>query len=138
MDIFTHTLSGIAAASAVAGFSCRSLKNKFLMICCGAAGAMLPDLDAVTRWPAFDTVIGKALGLSQTGRDIYYGHHWYSHHHFMHSITAGAIFTRQRRGRCPAGSYNNGFRSVACLIERHTISCSGIHIDTQLPLRYIF
>lgn len=93
MDIFTHTLAGIAAASAIAGFSSRSLKDKFLMICCGAAGAMLPDLDAVTLWPAFDTVIGKAVGLSQTGRNIYCGHYWYSHHQFMHSLAGGVIFT---------------------------------------------
>jgi inner membrane protein len=93
MDIFTHTLSGMAAATAIAATSSRSLKDKFLMIGCGAAGAMLPDLDAITRWPDFDAVIGKTLGLSQAGRDIYYGHHWYSHHNFMHSLAAAAIFT---------------------------------------------
>jgi inner membrane protein len=93
MDIFTHTLSGMAAATAVAALSGRSLKDQFLIICCGAAGAMLPDLDALTRWPDFDAVIGKALDLSRTGRDIYYGHHWYSHHGFMHSLAAAAIFT---------------------------------------------
>jgi inner membrane protein len=93
MDILTHTLSGAAAASAIAAFSSRSLKDKFLMIGCGAAGAMLPDLDAVTRWPDFDAVIGKAAGLSQAGRDIYCGHHWYSHHNFMHSLAAAVMFT---------------------------------------------
>lgn len=93
MDILTHTLSGMAAASAIATFSSRSLKDKFLMIGCGAAGAMLPDMDAVTRWPDFDAVIGKALSLSETGRSIYYGQHWYSHHNFMHSLAAAAIFT---------------------------------------------
>ena len=115
MDIFTHTLSGIAAATAVAATSSRPLKDKFLMLGCGAAGAMLPDLDAVTRWPDFDTVIGRALGLSETGRDIYYGHHWYSHHNFMHSLAAAATFTlagaligylccrRRSGGRCASG-----------------------------------
>jgi inner membrane protein len=93
MDIFTHTLSGMAAATAVAAISGRSLKDRFLMICCGAAGAMLPDLDAVTHWPDFDAVIGKTLDLSRTGRNIYYGHNWYSHHNFMHSLAAAAIFT---------------------------------------------
>lgn len=93
MDIFTHTLSGMAAATAIASTSIRSLKAKFLMTCCGAAGAMLPDLDAITRWPDFDAVIGKALGLSQTGRSIYCGQHWYSHHNFMHSLAAAALFT---------------------------------------------
>jgi inner membrane protein len=93
MDILTHTLSGTAAASVIAAFSSRSLKDKFLIICCGAAGAILPDVDAVTRWSAFDTVIGKALGLSQTGRIIYCGRHWYSHHNFMHSLAAAAMFT---------------------------------------------
>jgi inner membrane protein len=93
MDILTHTLSGAAAASAIAAFSSRSLKGKFLIIFFGAAGAMLPDLDAVTRWPGFDAVIGKTLGLSQTGRSIYFGQHWYSHHNFMHSLAAAAIFT---------------------------------------------
>jgi inner membrane protein len=114
MDIFTHTLSGMAAASAVAALSSRSLKDKFLMISCGAAGAMLPDLDAVTRWPDFDAVIGNALGLCQTGRNIYYGRHWYSHHNFIHSLAAAAIFTLagaligylycRRRSRCSSAS----------------------------------
>jgi inner membrane protein len=93
MDILTHTLSGAAAASAIAAVSSRPLKDKFLIIFCGAAGAMLPDLDAVTLWSGFDPVIGKALALSQTGRSIYFGQHWYSHHNFMHSLTAAAIFT---------------------------------------------
>jgi inner membrane protein len=116
MDIFTHTFSGMAAATAIAATSSRSLKDKFLMIGCGAAGAMLPDLDAVTRWPDFDAVIGKALGLSQTGRNIYYGHHWYSHHNFMHSLAAAALFTlagalmgylycRRRSGRGSASAF---------------------------------
>jgi inner membrane protein len=119
MDIFTHTLSGMAAATAVAALSFRSLKDKFLIICCGAAGAMLPDLDAVTRWTDFDAVIGKAFSLSQTGRSIYYGQHWYSHHSFMHSLASAAIFTlagallgylycRLRSGRCPASTFIPG------------------------------
>lgn len=93
MDILTHTLSGAAAASAIAAVSSRPLKDKFLIIFCGAAGAMLPDLDAVTLWSGFDPVIGKTLALSQTGRSIYFGQHWYSHHNFMHSLAAAAIFT---------------------------------------------
>jgi inner membrane protein len=123
MDIFTHTLSGIAAASAIAAFSSRPPKDKFMMICCGAAGALLPDLDAVTRWSGFDTVIGKALDLGETGRTIYSGHHWYSHHHFMHSLAAAALFTLagasmgyyycRRRSRCRSASTfilgRNGF-----------------------------
>jgi inner membrane protein len=93
MDIFTHALSGITAAAAAAAISSRPLRDKLLMIGCGAAGAMLPDLDAITLWPDFDAVIGKALGLSQSGRGIYYGRHWYSHHNFMHSLAAAAMLT---------------------------------------------
>jgi len=93
MDILTHTLSGITAATAIAAFSNRSLWKKSLLIACGAAGAILPDIDAITRWPGFDAVIGSTLGLSQGGGSIYYGNHWYSHHNFTHSLAAGAIFT---------------------------------------------
>jgi inner membrane protein len=93
MDILTHTLSGIAAASAIAAFSSRPLKDKFMMIGCGAAGAMLPDLDSASRWSGFDITAGKLLGLGEPGRAIYSGHHWYSHHHFMHSLAAAALFT---------------------------------------------
>ncbi len=93
MDILTHTLSGIAAATAIAAFSNRSLRKKSLLIACGAGGAILPDIDAITRWTRFDTHIGSILGLSQTGRSIYYGNHWYSHHNFTHSLAAGVVFT---------------------------------------------
>ncbi len=93
MDILTHTLSGVAAATGIAAFSAKPLWQKTLMICCGAAGAIVPDIDAVTRWSKFDAVIGGLTDSAQSGRSIYFGNHWYSHHNFFHSLAAGAIFT---------------------------------------------
>lgn len=93
MDILTHTLSGIAVAGAVAGLTSKSLSQKAAIILCGAAGAVLPDIDAITYWSQFDTLIGRPLDLAMSGRDIYFANHWYSHHNWTHSLAAGAIFT---------------------------------------------
>jgi len=93
MDILTHTLSGMAAAGVIAGLSSKPLAKKAVMIGFGALGAMLPDIDAITLWSKFDDVIGARLGLPASGARIYFGHFWYSHHHWAHSLAAGALFT---------------------------------------------
>jgi inner membrane protein len=93
MDIITHTLSGIAVATGVVGLSGKPWNKKILVICCGAVGALLPDMDAVTRWPGFDATIGRWLDLPQSGRAIYFANFWYSHHNFCHSLAAGVLFT---------------------------------------------
>ncbi len=56
-------------------------------------GGLLPDLDAISMWSRFDRIIGPVFGLEQTGRVIYSGKWWYSHHGFMHSLVAALLFT---------------------------------------------
>ena len=46
MDIYTHVLSGVAASTAVASLSRKNWKKKALIVCLGALGGMLPDIDA--------------------------------------------------------------------------------------------
>jgi inner membrane protein len=80
MDIVSHTLSGIAAATVVASFSAKKLPAKALILVSGAAGGALPDADALS------IVIASRV-------DIYTSNYWYSHHQFFHSILAGFLFT---------------------------------------------
>ncbi|MEM7372517.1 MAG: metal-dependent hydrolase [Bacteroidota bacterium] len=93
MDILIHTLSGTATATVIAGLHpCRpSQKTKIVLI--GAFAGALPDLDAVSLWSGFDRTIGNFLGLAHSGREIYFGKLWYSHHVFMHSLLCDFLFT---------------------------------------------
>lgn len=94
MDILTHALSGFAVGTAAAACSGRetNLAKKAAVVLCGTAAAMLPDLDAASLWSRFDGTIGAKLALPHKGSEIYFGKYWYSHHAFMHSLTAGLIF----------------------------------------------
>lgn len=91
MDIITHTLSGLAVSTIVASESKKDLPGKAAILTAGALGAVFPDIDAVTMWSGFDSLIGKTLGLSMKGRDIYAGNLWYSHHNFTHSVVGGLV-----------------------------------------------
>jgi hypothetical protein len=53
----------------------------------------VPDIDAISLWSKFDRTIKPLFHLPQTGRDIYFGNYWYSHHNFMHSLFSGLLFT---------------------------------------------
>lgn len=86
MDIISHTLTGIAIGTLSATVSNNSWKNKGLIIAMGALGGALPDFDAISLWSKFDSTIGLFLGLSHSGKEIYFGKLWYSHHAFMHSL----------------------------------------------------
>lgn len=92
MDIITHTISGLTAATIVAPFSRNSLVKKGLILCCGAAGGLLPDIDTISLWSGFDKTIGEIFQLPAKGQDIYFGNYWYSHHSFFHSIVCGLLF----------------------------------------------
>lgn len=95
MDIITHTLSGVAIGTVVISYTNRSLKEKIGLLSLSAFGGALPDLDAISLWSKFDAYFGNFFGLQNTGREIYFSKLWYSHHGFLHSITAGftiAIF----------------------------------------------
>lgn len=91
MDILTHTLSGVAIGTVVSSFSDYGFKDRLkIVLISGFAGA-LPDLDAMSLWSGFDSTIGDFFNLSATGKEIYSGKFWYSHHAFLHSAFAGII-----------------------------------------------
>ncbi len=88
MDIISHTLTGIAVGTVVASLSKASLKKKLGIVLIGGLGGALPDIDAFSYWSKFDTTIGDFLNLEHTGRQIYGGKFWYSHHAALHSVLA--------------------------------------------------
>lgn len=91
MDIISHTLTGIAVGTVVATISNGSWKKKVLIIILGGFGGALPDFDAISLWSKFDSTIGSLLGLHHSGKEIYFGKFWYSHHAALHSILAPII-----------------------------------------------
>ena len=94
MDILSHTLTGIAVGTLTSTFvrtSRYSIKKKCLIIFSGALAGALPDIDAISLWSGFDGSIGKFFGLSNSGRAIYSGKKWYSHHGMMHSLFIGVL-----------------------------------------------
>jgi len=88
MDIISHTLTGIAIGTVSATVSNSSWRNKGLIILTGGLGGALPDFDAISLWSKFDLTIGSFLGLSYSGKEIYFGKFWYSHHAALHSLIA--------------------------------------------------
>jgi inner membrane protein len=91
MDIISHTCTGLAVGTVVATISDFSWKKKGAIILLGGLGGALPDLDAISLWSKFDSTIGAFLGLDHSGRTIYYGKYWYSHHAALHSILAPIV-----------------------------------------------
>ena len=53
----------------------------------------MPDIDAISLWSGFDSTFGYLFGLDASGREIYSGKFWFSHHNFFHSIAAGLMFS---------------------------------------------
>lgn len=91
MDILTHTLSGVAIGTVVSSFSNHGFKKRLkIVLMSGFAGA-LPDLDAISLWSGFDSSIGNFFNLSTPGKEIYSGKFWYSHHAFLHSLSAAFL-----------------------------------------------
>ncbi|MFZ1750975.1 MAG: metal-dependent hydrolase [Saprospiraceae bacterium] len=93
MDIITHTTSGLAIATVIASQIELPLQQKFYILFMGCLGGALPDLDAFSLWSGFDNTVGNWLSLHDTGRNIYFGKYWYSHHAFMHSFVAALILS---------------------------------------------
>jgi inner membrane protein len=91
MDILTHTLSGFAVGTLISSFSGKRAINKLQVLAFSGLGAALPDLDAISLWSGFDKTFGRFLGLSHTGKVIYFSKFWYSHHGFFHSILAAIV-----------------------------------------------
>lgn len=92
MDILSHTFSGMAVGTVAMNFSDGSKQHKALILFLGTLGGFMPDLDVISMWSGFDGTIGALLGL-EPGRQVYYAKHWYSHHAFMHSISAALLFS---------------------------------------------
>ncbi|WP_289055816.1 metal-dependent hydrolase [Carboxylicivirga marina] len=93
MDILTHTISGLAAGTLVAGFCKAPYSKQLLIIAIGGLAGALPDVDAISLWSGFDATFGKLFDLTHSGREIYSAKFWYSHHGFMHSISAALIIS---------------------------------------------
>lgn len=91
MDILTHCISGAAAGTVAASFTCGKLRRTGV-IGLSALGGALPDIDAVSLWSRFDFTIGEFFGLALPGKEIYSAKLWYSHHGFFHSIAAGLFW----------------------------------------------
>lgn len=88
MDIISHTLTGVAVGTVLTTISNANWKQKGLVILAGALGGGLPDFDAISLWSKFDSTIGLAFDLKHSGKEIYFGKFWYSHHGAFHSILA--------------------------------------------------
>jgi membrane-bound metal-dependent hydrolase YbcI (DUF457 family) len=93
MDILSHGLSGVAAATVVSAFTQTSWKQKLLIGGVGLLGGVLPDIDVISAWSGFDATFGKWFNLQQPGKEIFWSTHWYSHHVFTHSLLAAVLFT---------------------------------------------
>lgn len=97
MDILTHTLSGTAVACLAAAYLPESKyrekhKEKIFLLLGGSLAAAFPDIDALSLWSGFDATFGKWLSLKHSGKEIYFGKFWYSHHAFFHSLMAAFFF----------------------------------------------
>lgn len=92
MDIITHTLSGIAIGTVLAGFSKNNFSEKSAIVAFSGFGGMFPDFDAISLWSGFDKTFGRILHLIHSGKEIYFSKLWYSHHGFNHSLFAALFF----------------------------------------------
>ncbi len=93
MDILTHGLTGLALSTAIAAQHKGTIKTKLLIGVSGLIGGVFPDIDVLSRAPGFDRTIVQWFDLNQSGYDIFFDTHWYSHHVFTHSIIGALLFT---------------------------------------------
>lgn len=93
MDIITHTLSGVAVAAMMSNVAGSRIKESIVLFFIGALAAALPDIDAMSLWSGFDATFGRWFALPASGRIIYSGNYWYSHHAFFHSLLASMLFS---------------------------------------------
>ncbi len=95
MDVLTHTLSGLAAGTAVSSFTVkeRAILRSLPVMLAGMLGGFMPDLDAMSLWSRFDKLFASWHGLNATGKEIYFGRYTLSHHGAMHSMFAGIAWS---------------------------------------------
>ncbi|MDR3093708.1 MAG: metal-dependent hydrolase [Bacteroidales bacterium] len=91
MDILTHTVTGLTIGSIVVNLlpSHQPVKKNLSVLLFGMLGGAFPDIDAVSLWSGFDAHFGK--WFAHSGKEIYSGQWWYSHHGFFHSVVAAAL-----------------------------------------------
>jgi hypothetical protein len=91
MDILTHTVTGLAIGSLVVNLlpSHQPVKRNLSILLFGMLGGAFPDIDAISLWSGFDAHFGK--WFAHSGKEIYSGHWWYSHHGFFHSVVAAVL-----------------------------------------------
>lgn len=142
MDILTHTLSGLAVGTVVSAFSNKGFKERLkIVLISGFAGA-IPDIDTISYWPGFDSSIGAFFNLPHSGRAIYSGKLWYSHHAFSHSLVAAFLFT----GIIGLITYlagadfrNRRYGSLAKSVKKNSLLLSGallgfiLHLLEDMP-----
>ncbi len=92
MDLLTHIVSGAAAGTILCPVN---KKNSISVpaILAGAAGGAVPDIDALSLWSGFDKYIAPVFQITRSGKTLYFGKDWYSHHGFFHSLAAGALIS---------------------------------------------
>ena len=86
MDLISHTLTGVAVGTVASSFSKSKWYTKIWIVVIGGFGGALPDFDALSLWSKFDQTIGSLFNLTHTGKQIYFGKFWYSHHGAFHSL----------------------------------------------------
>ena len=68
MDIITHATAGAVAGVALSG----PMRLSPVIILTGIAGALLPDIDAVSLWSGFDKYMAPSMGIDKPGWGIYF------------------------------------------------------------------
>jgi inner membrane protein len=91
MEIIVHAAAGLAVGT-TAACAARNRKIGFFSLIAGFAGGVIPDIDALSLARPFDATIGAFLGLTHTGREIFFGTHPWSHRMALHSLTIPILF----------------------------------------------
>ncbi|HNX57708.1 MAG TPA: metal-dependent hydrolase [Spirochaetota bacterium] len=86
MEILVHAITGCAAGS-TAACGTVGFPRKIAVIAAGLIGGVMPDIDALSLAPGFDSAIGALLHLTHSGKEIFFGSFPYSHRMAMHSLT---------------------------------------------------
>ena len=130
MDIISHSLTGLAIGTVCAHFSSSTWSKKCMILFTSTLGGALPDLDAISLWSGFDSTLGDLLNLEATGRQIYYGQYWYSHHAALHSLIAPFVIII-------LAMLLTRIYSKITRIPPHSVS-NNLHIKLGFALAFIF
>ncbi len=142
MDIFTHTISGLAAGTVASSFSAKRPASRFGIISLSGFAGAFPDIDAISLWSRFDSTFGELFHLQYTGKDVYSAKLWYSHHGFFHSLVAAILFaaliglvcylTRNKFKELKGGNLLKSYQSN-CLLLIGFVAGYTIHLLEDMP-----